>query len=202
MDRRLVISIAGGVLLAVALVGVLLAEADDGGRTVLTFPIAWSTEDGPTSTRTGTLEEGENESFGIGVAPTNVTEVEVRLVWEDDVGERDTFRLSVTPPGGPERTNASRNGTVVLTFPLASVPDAQSINASDPEAARQQALDRFTTRQGQGTWNVTVTLESAPGQRPVPNAPQLETEPDGSNDYQMSVSFSRYTGQVADTPAT
>ncbi len=200
MDRRLAIAIAGGVVLAVGLVGVLLVEADDASDPVLTFPISWSTEEGPPETRSETLDEGENATYAIQIPETNLTHVEARLVWEDDSGDRDRFELAVTPPGGATQTNASRNGTVVIDVQQAPVPTASTVNASDPDAAREQAQRRYASERGQGVWTVRVTLTDAPGQRPVPGAPELEIEQDGSNDFQLRVTYERYTGQIDPRP--
>lgn len=197
MERTVLVGVAGGVLLAATLVGVLYLEAGDAPEPSLAFELAWSTEQGPSATQSGTLQEGENATLPAAVQEPNVTEVEVRLVWQDDVGDRDRFRLNVTPPEGAMRTNTSRNGTVVLRFPFASVPNATQINASSRPAARELVAERFGTTAGVGNWTVQVTLVSAPGQRPVSEAPQLETEPDGENTYRLRFSYDRYVGTLS-----
>lgn len=199
-QRRLVVSIVGGVLLVAALVGVLLAEAGDTPDPIVAFPVSWSVDNGPPETRSDTLAEGESTTYEIEVGEPNLTRVEVRLVWQDDVGRPDRFRMDLTPPQGSTQKNASRNGTVVLEVPLAPVPDAATVNATDPQEARQAALERFQARQGVGTWTITVTLEDAPGQQPVSGAPQIETEEDGANDFQLRFTYARYGATVTEMP--
>lgn len=200
MDRKVLVGIGAGVFLAATLVGALFIEASNDPAPRLAFPLTWTTEEGPATTQRGELQEGENETVPVGLSARNVTEVQVRLVWQDDGGERDRFRLTVAPPDGPERSNESRNGSIVLRFRLGSVPVATTVNGTTHAEAVERATSRFSSSQGTGNWTTRVTLLEAPGVRPVAEAPQLETQPDGNNTYRLRFSYESYRAQVGPQP--
>lgn len=195
MDRRVLVGAVGVVLLA-ALVAVLAftgSEADEGP---LAYGVEWPVEPGPATTRTGELEEGRNETYSFELDRPNVTEVRLELAWEDDVGEPDRFQLRAVPPNGTPVTNASRNGTLNVTFELQPPPETATVEAENRSQARQR-LDERATRAGAGTWEVQVTLEEAPGRRPVPGA-DLETEPDGSNSYELTFAHQAFHAELGE----
>lgn len=195
MDRRVMFAAAGLALLA-ALVAVLAFTGSEADNRPLAYGVDWPVEPGPATTRSGELEEGRNETYAFELDRTNVTEVSVQLAWEDDVGEPDEFELRVTPPDGSTATNTSRNETVNLTFDIQGPPNLGVVEAVN----RSQASDRVAQeafRDGNGTWEVRVTLEDAPGRRPVPGA-NLETEPDGSNSYELTFAHEAYHAEIGD----
>lgn len=199
MDRRHGAAIVVGILLAGALAGVLWAEAREGPDPVLAFPASWSTETSQPATHEDELDEGESETYTFAVTQRNLTRAEARLVWEDDSGGRDRFRVNLTTPDGQLYTNASMNGTIGLPVEVAQVPEASTVNGTDLAAARQRAQDRYASTLGQGTWTVQVTLESAPGQRPVPGQ-EVEVEGDGSNSYQLQFAYETYAVELDPRP--
>lgn len=202
MDRKVLLGIVAGVLLVGTLVGALVIEANNSPDPVLSFPVEWSTDSSIAADEQGTLNEGENETYAVPIDRSNLTEVEVRLVWEDDSGDRDKFELAVQGPGGPQRTNASRNGTVVIETFVGTVPTTGEVNATDRDQARQQLAARHSTDQGRGVWSIDVRLVDAPGVRPVSEAPDLETESDGQNDYQLRVTYHRFHGEIGQIETT
>lgn len=199
MERRTVILAAAGVLLVAALAGVLWVEAEEGPEPVVAFPVDWETERSTPVTHEDELEEGGSETYEFRVEAANLTRIEARLVWEDDAGAPDRFRLNLTTPQGRTMSNESPNGTVALDADVSAVPGERTVNATGLAEARETAQRRHGTDAGQGTWTVTVTLVSAPGQRPVPGS-QLEIEEDGSNSYQLGFSYETYAAQVQVPP--
>lgn len=199
MERRTVILAAAGVILLAALAGVLWAEAEEGPAPVVAFPVEWSTERSTPVSHEDELEEGESETYEFPVEADNVTRIEARLVWEDDAGAPDRFRLNLTTPQGRTLSNASPNGTVAISLNVSEVPDENTVNASGLAEAREASQRRHATTAGQGTWTATVTLTSAPGQRPVPGS-EVEIEEDGSNSYQLGFSFETYAAEVQAPP--
>lgn len=199
MERRTVILAATGVVLLAALAGVLWAEGQEGPSPVVTFPVTWDTERTSPVTNEGELEEGESESYAFQVEQANVTTVATRLVWEDDGGGRDRFRLNLTTPQGRTFSNASANGTLALRANVTQVPTERAVNATGLAEAREQTVRRHGSTAGQGVWTVTVTLTSAPGQRPVPGS-DVEIEEDGSNSYQLVFAYETFAAQVQAPP--
>lgn len=199
MERRTVILAAAGVLLLAALAGVLWAEGQESPSPVVAFPVTWDTERASPVTNEGELEEGESESYAFQIEEANLTTVATRLIWEDDGGGRDRFRLNLTTPQGRTFSNASANGTVTLRANVTQVPTESSVNATGLAEAREQTVRRHGSTAGQGVWTVTVTLTSAPGQRPVPGS-DVEIEEDGSNSYQLVFAYETFAAQVQAPP--
>lgn len=196
MDRRLLFG-AAAVLLLAGLVAVLAFTGGEAEQTPLAYSVEWPVEPGPTTVRSDDLDEGRNESYTFQLDRANVTRVAVQLAWEDDVGRPDEFRIEVTPPNGTPVTNASRNETVNVTFDLQQAPAVSVVEATNRSEARQRLAEQATSG-GQGTWQVRVTLTDAPGRRPVPEAPQLETEPDGSNSYNLTFGHHAFYAEIGD----
>lgn len=195
MDRRLVLAAAGLALLA-ALVAVLAFTGSEADNRPLAYGVDWPVEPGPATTRSGELEEGRNETYAFELERPNVTRVRIQLAWEDDVGQPDEFQLWVDPPEGSPATNASRNGTVNLTFPVQDPPDLEVVEASNRSNVRERVAEE-SLWEGNGTWQVRVSLEDAPGRRPVPGA-DLETEPDGANTYELTFAHEAYHAEIGD----
>lgn len=195
MDRRVLVGAVGVVLLA-ALVAVLAFTGSEADGRPLAYDVEWPVEPGPSTTRSGTLEEGRNASYTFELDRPNVTEVRLQLSWEDDSGDPDRFQLRAAPPNGTAVTNASRNETINLTFELQQPPGLDTVEAQNRSQAQQQVAQR-ATRAGGGVWEVEVTLEEAPGRRPVPGA-DLETEPDGSNSYELTFAHEAFHAELGE----
>lgn len=196
MDQRVWLGAAALALLA-GLVAVLAFTGGDPDATPLAYGVEWPVEDGPSTVEEGQLEEGRNETHTFELERANVTEVTVWLNWTDDVGDPDEFSLEVRPPNGTPVANASTNESIELTFTLREPPQLNVVEAVN----RSQAHDRVGQEAGdagQGTWETVVSLESAPGRRPVAQAPELETEPDGSNGYNVTFSHRAFYADVGE----
>lgn len=196
MDRRVWFGAAALALLA-ALVAVLALTGGDAEATPLAYEVDWPVEQGPSTMKEGDLEEGRNETHTFDLERANVTFVTVELDWTDDVGDPDEFRLEATPPNGTTVSNVSRNETIELTFPLREPPQLNVVEAMNRSHARGQVADEATA-DGQGDWEVRVSLQDAPGRRPVSGAPALETEPDGSNSYNLTFSHRAYFAELGE----
>lgn len=199
MERDAVIGIAGGVVLVAALVVVLVAESGSAPETQLTYPVQWLEAEAGTTREEQQLAEGEQAQLQFGLPARNVTTVELLLQWTDDSGNPDTFNLSVEGPGGePVAVASSDTGEIVLRFELNPLPAATNVRATDQTAAARQLVQDHASDDGRGTWTATVTLASAPGQRPVPQVPDLEVQPDGSNNFTLQFSYDVYRAQVGE----
>lgn len=199
MERQVVVGIVGGVVLLAGMVGVFVYEASNAPEPSLTFPVRWSVDDGGQVQRSDRLQEGEEAEYSFNVTQPNATQVRVRLTWQDDVGQPDRFNLTVTNPATQRtETLSSTNGTISVTYPLNPVPAIGNVTASGSQAAQRAVADDHTSHLGQTAWPVTVTLASAPGQRPVPQAGSIETQPDGANRFQLTFSYEVYRATVQD----
>jgi hypothetical protein len=196
MDRRLLLAAAALVLLG-ALVAALAFTGGDADTQPLAYAVEWPVDEGPTTTRNDELEENRNETYRFDLNRSNVTRVRVQLTWEDDVGEPDEFRVRVAPPNGTPATNSSRNGTINLTFELQEPPSLGVVEAHNRSQARLQVADE-DEGVGRGAWTVRVTLSDAPGRRPVPGAEDVETEPDGSNSYEVSFGHETFYAELGE----
>lgn len=188
---------AAGLVLVAALVAVLAFTGGEAEDTELAYQVSWPVEPGPATVRSSQLDEGRNESYEFELDRSNVTEVTVQLGWDDDVGQPDRFRLSVTPPNGSTVEETSRNESINLTFEFDDPPDLETVQARNSSEASQR-LRQEATDGGRGTWQAQVTLEDAPGRRPVPEASQLETEPDGSNRYNVTFAHHSFYAELGE----
>lgn len=196
MDQRFVLGGVAIVLLA-TLVGVLALTGDEAETEPLVYEVSWPVEPGPAETRSDELQEGRNETYTFPLERPNVTRVSVELNWTDDTGEPDRFRVRAAPPNGSAVTNESTNGTIVLTFDVGDTPDLSNVTAENESQARREA-DSRSTLAGQGPWQVKVTLVEAPGRQPISEAPDLETEPDGSNSYELTFAHEAFRAELSD----
>lgn len=99
----------------------------------------------------------------------NVTQVVIRVGWDDAVGdhdlEGDRFMITIE---GPSRTNISRRqdlGTRLhhsqnFSFALSGIPDVASWPATSEREARAGVGDRTNTT-GSGAWKITMWLVKA-----------------------------------------
>jgi len=200
MDRRVIVGAVAVLVLAGTLVTVLVFQSDNAEVSSLEYPVSWPVQPGAERTKSGELQENESAQHKFELSTRNVTRIAVTLEWTDDGGDPDKFELSVQPPDGEPRTNASKNETIQMTFERAEVPTVENFMAPNRSAAHDSMTDRATS-QGQGNWSVEVTLTSAPGQRPIDDAPDLETEPDGSNSYELTLSHEAYRGELGEARA-
>jgi hypothetical protein len=180
-DRRVVffgvIAVAFSVLLGTVFAlgpgGPLPSPIDD-------FIADWATE-----ARTQSASGTNDQVVDFDVPEHNLTQVTVRLTWQDDelvnpIGRRDDtlFLRVVGPPGVDVDDEVSgTSGDIELRFNLATVPvDDEAGNMAD-------YLDENAT----GEWSVTVSVQPA-GLR------------DTGNDWSVSISYTFYTGRLIDNP--
>lgn len=193
----MVVGIVGGAVLLAGMIGVFIYEAQNAPATSLTFPVRWTVDDASQVQRNGQLDEGQERDLRFNLSRSNATSAQIRLTWEDDVGQPDRFNLTITNPATQQtETFSSTNGTISVTYPLNPVPEVANVTAEDASQARQRLAEEHTGRLGQAIWPATVTLVDAPGQRPVPQAGSIETQPDGQNSFQISFSYEAYRGTV------
>lgn len=193
----MVIGIIGGLALVAGLVVVFAYEASTTPEATLVYPVTWSVQEAGASERTAELEEDEAAAFQFNVSARNLTTVRILLAWEDDVGQPDRFNLTVVDPfTGQTRTRSATNGSIPLVYTLSSVPDVGNLSAPDRGRAQERLNQDHARQAGTGSWQVTVRLEDAPGQRPVPAAEELETQPDGANSFSLSIRYNAYAAQV------
>lgn len=195
MDQRVWLG-AAALGLALALVGVLALTGGEAEDRPLAYDVAWLVEQGPATTREDELEEGRSQTYTFDVRQANVTNVSVRLDWDDDVGQPDTFTVEVRPPEDPAAVNTSENETIDLRFAVGQAPRLAVLEATNRSQARDRVAEEASSA-GQGSWEIEVTLEDAPGHRPLPGT-QLETEPDGANDYELTFTYDVFHAEIGD----
>jgi hypothetical protein len=96
--------------------------------------------------KSGRTAEGETTSLEINIDILNITYIEFRLTWSDDIGDNDEFSLSVFGPAGFSDNAASDIGEIYL-----------KIDVSDPETASNG------TAGGTGIWKVEIEAVDCPG---------------------------------------
>lgn len=126
----------------------------------------------------GYLPEGESVRASHFVSRFNLTEVSAVLTWSDGRNNTpvapsrpDTFRLSVTAPGGETITVQGANadddddqsGTVAVRVDVGAVPEGpKAVEASDKANAMLEVMRaRPPDDRGQGTWEFEVEMVDA-----------------------------------------
>lgn len=207
MDRDLLVGVVGGAVVVGALAAVLLAEArnadvGDGVR----FDVTWtvSPENGPRVA--GETVEGDQSAVELVVERRAVANVDVVLVWQDDVGAGDRFRVTVLAPDGAERAGEAANGQggageLHVRFEgLDPAPAASAVVARDEAEARARLVDGSGLAGAVGTWRLAVELLEAGDDAPVAGLPPVAE--DTGQAWEVRTVLEAHTPTLARTEAT
>ena len=194
MKKDMVVGIVGTVILVAAMVGVFRYEAARGGGQ--SWHVTWqeATADGPDED--GTTQVGGTSTVELPVTAANVTRIEFTLRWTDDVGDPDTFNLTIGDLSGRAWSAEGSNGEVtVVVDGLAPIPgELRLLAASQAEAEARVARDA-TTRAAEGLWGASVKLVQAPGLRAP--AGSVEVQTDGQNAWTLTATLVTYEPRFA-----
>lgn len=167
MTRRLLVALFLGGVAATTLSAAGWAAGDAEGLSeaaVASYEVRW-VERRAEKTFDGRLDEAASKPYALDLVQENLTRVDFVLSWvetEDSLGttQDDTFRLEAAAPDGAVVAGSPARGAgsvlVLRSGALNPLPEPMSVDAD--------GLDRLadaSSSLGQGTWRVTVTLESA-----------------------------------------
>lgn len=197
VSKDTLIGIVGAVILVAAMAGVFWYEgANAGGAGSQRFDVQWSTAtmDGPTVE--GETQEGESTDETVELTTANITEVSFTLSWSDDVGDPDTFRITVTSPDGSlMNSTEGDSGEIRVAFPgVNDLPPEKTVLADSEEDARAQLADQHTKTLGQGEWQVTIELVEAGDFDPTGQGPPLQE--DTGNSWELTTRVTAYEPDV------
>lgn len=201
MHRDLVVGILGAAVLLVGLLVVFIYESSSTPAPDLAFPVTFATRDGGAVTQRGDLAQGEETSHAFELPVENATSARIVLDWTDDVGDPDLFNLTVSGPGGLTLSREGSTGSIEIDLPLTPAPAARTILGEDRASVSAAAEAQFSATAGEGAWSIVVRLVDAPGQRPVPQAPQVEIQPDGANDYELVFGYQFFVAVIGEPMA-
>lgn len=182
MERETVVGIAWAVGLVMAMAGVFAYE-------YATFELGdynvAETEE-VLLTETGSLQENADESFTVTVPGSDLVAVVARVTWTDDVGDPDTFEVTIRGPDGFDPwSDGSSSGNLAVRAEVAPATFDNPVEAVD-EADAVAQTDHEAPYSGDMDWTITVRLQSAPGAEVVPGVPVGATA-DGSNSFTLEV---------------
>lgn len=195
MKKDIVIGLIGTLILVTAMIGVFRFEASQVGSS---FDVTWSTSAERIHEADGGTNEGDASVEAVQVETRNLTRLVFTLQWTDNLGDPDTFNLTVTGPDGATRSAEGDSGTLSVSFDnLGVAPETIRVTGRDQGAVEQRVGQDFSSFGGTGGYNVTVTLVDA-GDQGVPVA-GVPVQQDGANDWALVVEGTVFSAQV--TPA-
>lgn len=182
MDRDTATGIAGALILIAAMGGVFFYERAQ----FETYNVSWETTTVNETSDAGELQEGESAEHTFTVETERLAEIRAEVSWEGDVGDPDTFAVSMDGPD--ENLTAEASGDSSPVEALVSIreePETDTATGRSLEDARDQLNNSGTWDEGSGEWTVTVTLEAAPGG-------DLPNQNDGSQAYEIAIEADRW----------
>lgn len=195
MKKDLIIGLIGTAILVTAMIGVFRFEAAQASSAYdITFTS--SSEAGPGEA--GRLEEGETAEVTLNLTTRNLTRIEFKLTWTDDVMQSapDSFELHLTSPDGRNFTApADEDGDlVIIVEDLAVTPPAVQESGTSREAVEERVIDKYATTGGVGLWTVAIVLVEA-GDTAAP-AGNLAIQQDNGNEWTLETTLTAYRAEI------
>lgn len=186
LNRDTLTGILGAVVLVAAMAGVFLYERGQFQEYALDWQMSETgTQDFPGST----LQEGNSDSHTVIIEDGTLSRVRATVTWTDDVGEPDTLNVDVEGPGDEMAgSDSGSSSPLEATADVTEAPSMATASGRTAADAEEQAANAVASEAGQGTWTITVTLESAPGE-PDDGIPVTEEAADGSQSYSLTVAW-------------
>lgn len=158
-----------GAVLALGLVGSVIGTiVYEEAPPARTFDVAWSTSDATLPEQSDSQTGGGQTTFEFDVTRANLTEGVVTVVVSSSSARPQprTVTVTVNAPNATEESESATlpSGTqnsveIEVVVPLAAVPNATEVTAQDIDVARAQVNETYSTRNGTGTWTVTVEIQ-------------------------------------------
>lgn len=177
-NRDTVVGVAAALVLVGAMAGVFLYERSQFDE----YPVTWETTTSATLEETASLGEGDERSHELAASAAGISHVDATLTWTDDVGDPDSFTLTLEAPNGSTTSDSGDGGEIQLASGVTPAPDVSSVAGRSPDEAREQANGTVDSTKGQGSWTATVSLDEAPGTDQA-----VGGQEDGANDYNVEV---------------
>ncbi|UCG67931.1 MAG: PKD domain-containing protein [Thermoplasmata archaeon] len=144
-----------------------------------TYQVTWKTHDLKVDGNDGELDEGTSELFTTQINRLNLTKIEFRLTWEDNLPfygsppltepiPNDEFLLNITSPDdyyyedGPDTDEK-----IVVKAPskgeMNPIPLDFTMEAESPKILETLIVDDYISDNGTGEWAINITLTEALG---------------------------------------
>jgi len=140
-----------------------------------TFDISWNLVARSLPQLSEYASENSSANKTVTVSYENMTRVEFRLTWTDDIRHwllrtyNDDFALRVTDPENNTQYLRDMNGNLSLNFSLTDPPAPLTLQGRTPDEALSQVGARYATGLGRGDWNAEILLGEAGGAQDLTN---------------------------------
>lgn len=164
-----------------------------------TFDVSWAVVPASLPQLSGTSEENSTVNKSAALLFENMTGVEVRLTWQDDIRHwllgsyNDDFLLRVVDPDNNTQYARDMSGNITLTFSLSDPPAPFTIRARSAAEALSDVGSKFATRAGFGNWTFQVWLGEAGGAQDLTGI-DLDT----GNSWKLDLIYFRYEVAVTE----
>lgn len=203
-----IIAIVGVVILIVAAIGIVVfyqsedTEDKEKENGMETFYVQWEKIEEPGQTITG-VSEGEpyTDSIAVSVPQGSVlTNVEMRLSWEDDntwglIFKKgyDTLNAKIN---NVELETMTGSGNETCPFSVYNIPTSMEIEAETEEEAKQEAKEEYADLNS-ATFDVEVTINAGEKFKLLmPIRSLLNMLKDKGDDFDISVKYTYYKATV------
>jgi len=203
-----IIAIVGVVILIVAAIGIVVfyqsedTEDKEKENGMETFYVQWEKIEEPGQTITG-VSEGEpyTDSIAVSVPQGSVlTNVEMRLSWEDDntwglIFKKgyDTLNAKIN---NVELETMTGSGNETCPFSVYNIPTSMEIEAETEEEAKQEAKEEYADLNS-ATFDVEVTINAGEKFKLLmPIRSLLNMLKDKGDDFDISVKYTYYKAMV------
>jgi PKD repeat protein len=158
-----------------------------------TFEVSWCVGSHALSQISGDSQENSTTNKTVPLAFTNMTMVEFKLTWRDDIPlllglkPNDDFKLRVCDPNNNSQTFRDMNENITLNFSLVEPPNSITLRAKDTAGAMCQVTDKYTKSTGKGDWYVTITVGECGGAQQF-----FGQDLDTGNSWKLDVRYLQY----------
>jgi len=158
-----------------------------------TFEVSWCVGSHALSQISGDSQENSTTNKTVSLAFTNMTMVEFRLTWRDDIPlllglkPNDDFKLRICDPANNSQSNKDMNENITLNFSLVEPPSAITLRAKDTAGAMSQIPDKYTRSVGKGEWFVSIIVGECGGAQQI-----IGQDVDTGNSWKLDVRYLQY----------
>lgn len=210
MHKDTIVGIAGAAILIAAMAGVFWYEGTRGAESAgaREFAVVFAAADGNGPSKAGTATVGTPVADKLTLVSGNFTKITFTLLWTDDAGAPDSFKIRIEPPNATglaaqeteaEPNEANGKGEIKVEFNLGNLPGATSLFADSAQEAEATAMGNSARRVGGGEWRFTVTLTAAGDPTPVALPGGLPVNPvdDASNAWEVKTILTSFAADAS-----
>ncbi len=158
-----------------------------------TFNVTWAVVPTSLPQLSGTSDENSTVNKSVAMLFENMTGVEFRLTWHDDIRHwllgsyNDDFLLRVEGPDNNTQYAREMDGNITLTFDLSEPPAPLTIRARSAAEALSDVGGKFTKFAGFGNWTAQIWLGEAGGAQEL-----ADVDLDIGNSWKLDIIYFQY----------